>query len=222
LRQIVSRSVVVVQEFTLNCTVIPPGFCDACSVHKRAAYIFGYVDSVNWSWLGGNVALRLQRAIMSRAAVSALRGLSLATAAAVVGLSLTNAAHADFVFIGGPPETAFVDLGHQGLEPLGLQTGNGNAVFDLTAADRATLNGAGSSEFLGGLASTLGCAAGAPTACGPSDAGPGSFLGLARSAVATPLPGAVFLFGSVLFGGLGMSARRARRRRNRGAVSLLA
>jgi hypothetical protein len=110
----------------------------------------------------------------------------------------------------------------QGLEAFGLQKGTGNAVFDLTAADQAALNGAGSSGFLAALSYTLGCAAGAPAACGSSDAGPSSFLALARSAVATPLPGAIFLFGSVLFGGLGMSARKARRRRNRGAVSLLA
>jgi hypothetical protein len=159
---------------------------------------------------------------MSRAVTNALRGLSLATAAAVVGLSLTNAANADPVLVGDTSELALVDLGDQGLEAFDLQKGNGNAVFDLTAADQAALNGSASSGFLAGLSSTLGCAAHTPAACGSSDAAPSSFLALARSAVATPLPGVVFLFGSVLFGGLGMSARRARRRRNRGAVSLLA
>jgi hypothetical protein len=117
---------------------------------------------------------------------------------------------------------------------LGLQKGGGNAVFDFapTAAEQTEFNTilamsgsslamSGSSGFFAGLSSTLGCATGAPTTCEPSDAGPDSFLGFARSAVAAPLPGAIFLFGSVLFGGLGMSTRRARRR-NRGAVSLLA
>jgi len=174
---------------------------------------------LNWNWLVNNVALRLQRAI--RVVSNALRVLSLATAATVVGLSLANPAHADPVLVGDTSELASVDLGDQGLEAIGLQKDKGKAVFDLTAADQAALNG-GSSGFLAGLSSTIGCAAGAPAACGASDAAPSSFLGLARSAVATPLPGAIFLFGSVLFGGLGMSARRARRRRNRGAVSLLA
>ena len=206
----------------MSSAAIPPGCCGTSLVHKQAAYIFGYVDSLNGNWLASNVALRLQRAIMSRAVTSALRGLSLATAAAVVGLSLTNAAHADPVLVGDTSELAFVDLGDQGLEAIALQKGNGNAVFDLAAADQAAPNGSGSSGFLAGLSSTIGCAAGAPAACGSSATDVSSFLGLARSAVATPLPGAIFLFGSVLFGGLGMSARRARRRRNRGAVSLLA
>jgi hypothetical protein len=111
---------------------------------------------------------------------------------------------------------------------LGLQRGNGHTVFDfaLTAAEQTEFNSilamSGSSGLFAGLSSKLGCATGAPTTCEPSDGGPDSFLGFARSAVATPLPGAIFLFGSVLFGGLGMSTRRARRRRNRGAVSLLA
>jgi hypothetical protein len=204
----------------LSCAVIPPGCCSTSLVQKRAAYIFGYVDSLDWNWLVSNVALRLQRAIMSRAVTNALRGLSLAVA--VVGLSLTNAANADPVLVGDTSELAFVDLGDQGLEAIGLQKGKGNAVFDLTAADQAALNGSGSSGFLAGLSSTLGCAASAPAPCRSSDASPPSFLALARSAVATPLSGVIFLFGSVLFGGLGMSARRARRRRNRGAVSLLA
>lgn len=136
-------------------------------------------------------------------------------------MSLTNAAQADLVLIGGTAEPAFVDLGDRGFDVLGLQKGNGNAVFDLTAAEQAALNASGSSGFLAGLSSTLGCAAGAPAACGASETGPGSFLGLTRSVAATPVTGAIFLFGSVLFGGLGMAARKARRR-NRGAVSLLA
>lgn len=206
----------------MSCAAITPGCCGTSLVRKRAAYIFGYVDSLNWNWLVINVALRLQRAIMSRAMTNALGRLSLATAAAGVGLLLTNAAIADPVLVGDTSELAYVDLGDQGLEAIGLQKGKGNAVFDLTAADQAALNGAGAPGFLAGLSSTLGCAAGAPAACGSSDASPSSFLALARSAVATPLPGVIFLFGSVLCGGLGMSARRARRRRNRGAVSLLA
>ena len=156
---------------------------------------------------------------MSRAVANTLRGLLLAMAAAAVGLSLTNAAQADFVFVGGSPAPAVVDLGDQGFGAFDLQKRNDNAVFDLTA-EHAALNASASSGFLAGQ-STLGCAADAPATCRPSGASPNSFLGLARSAVATPLPGVIFLFGSVLFGGLGMSARKARRR-NRGAVSLLA
>jgi hypothetical protein len=149
---------------------------------------------------------------MSGAVTNALRSLSLVAAAVAIGLSLTNAAQADLVLIAGTPEPALVDLGDQGFDALGLK--KGNAVFNLTAAEQAALKASGSSGSL-----VLGC--GAPAACGPRAAGPDSFLGLARSAVATPLPGVIFLFGSVLFGGLGMSARKARRRA-RGAVSLLA
>lgn len=192
-------------------TPTPPGRCDTSLVHKRAAYIFGYVDTLNWKWLDCNRLIErrcaFKRAIMSGAVTNALRGLLVAAAA--MGLSLTNAAQADLVLVG---DTAFVHLGDQGFDAVGLQ--KGNAVFNLTAAEQAALKASGSSG-----SSVLGC--GAPATCGPSNAGPGSFLGLARSAVTTPLPGAIFLFGSVLFGGLGMSARKARRR-NRGAVSLLA
>ena len=210
----------------MNDKIIPPGGCVTGVVHNWAAYILGSyilgcVDSSGAKWPGVTEALRLRRAIMSWAASNALRVLLLATAAATatLGLSLTNAVHADPVIVGGAPGPAFLNFGDQGLEQLGLQKRDGS-VFDLTAAEQAALSGAGSSGFLAGLSSTLDCAAGAPAACEPSDAGRASFLGLARSAVATPLPGAIFLFGSVLFGGLGMSARRARRR-NRGAVSLL-
>jgi hypothetical protein len=156
----------------------------------------------------GRAALRLQGAIMSGAVTNALRGLLLAAAAAGIGLSLANPAQADLVFVGG---SAFLDLGDQDFDAVGLQ--KGNAGFNLTAAEQAALKASGSS---GSLVPSCG----APAACEPSNAGPGLFLGLARSAVATPLPGAIFLFGSVLFGGLGMSARKARRR-SRGAVSLL-
>lgn len=94
---------------------------------------------------------------------------------------------------------------------LALQKGNGKAVFDFQPT---------ATEASGLLAGSLGCAGDAPRDCAASNDDPGSLLGFARSAVAAPLPGAIFLFGSVLFGGLGMSARRSRRR-NRGAVSLL-
>jgi hypothetical protein len=214
----------------LDCATKRPGCWDVSVVYKRAAYILGYVDSLNGRWLDGNALcrapLRLRGAIMSGAVTNALRCLLLAAAA--VGLSLTNAAHADLVLDGGAPDSAFIVLGEQGFvlgeqgfDALGLQKGNGNAVINPTAAEPAALSASGSAAVLGGLSSTLGCAAGAPAACGPSDTRPSAFLGLARSAVATPVPGAILLFGSVLLGGLGMSARKARRR-NRGAVSLLA
>ncbi len=56
-----------------------------------------------------------------------------------------------------------------------------------------------------------------------ADLGQGSHTGLvgAQSLVPTPLPGALALFGSVLFGGIGVSTWR-KRRSNRGVVSVFA
>ncbi len=103
---------------------------------------------------------------------------------------------------------------------LGLQRGTAKAVFDFALPEQRDLNSILAMSGTSGLP-TLGCATDVSTTCDPSDAGPDTLLGFARSAVATPFSGAIFLFGAVLFGGLGMSTRRARRR-NRGAVSLLA
>src|SRR5262249_39306465 len=61
---------------------------------------------------------------------------------------------------------------------LALQQGNGTAVFNfgLTAPEQAQFNTiramAGSNGFFAGLSSTLGCPAGAPAGCLPSNDGP--------------------------------------------------
>lgn len=180
---------------------------------------------------------------MSRALVTnALKGLVLATAAAAAGVSPTNTAHAAFVF---SPELAFMHFSASGSgvsapRPLTLQSGSFESRSGVrtlgalgrtsgAANDLALRKGNGKAAFdfeptateaSGLLAGSLGCAGDAPRDCAASNDDPGSLLGFARSAVAAPLPGAIFLFGLVLFGGLGMSARRSRRR-NRGAVSLL-
>jgi hypothetical protein len=96
---------------------------------------------------------------------------------------------------------------------LALQQGNGNAAFDfhLTAAEQATFNTIvampGSGSFFAGLASSLGCQAGAPVTCIPSNDGPDSFIGFAQSAVVLgPIVGAG------LPGLLGLLALARRRR----------
>lgn len=120
----------------------------------------------------------------------------------------------------GPVFSATAPIDFKATE-LGLQKAE---VFDFALTKHTGFNGilaiSGSSGLFAGL-STLGCASSAPTTCEPSDPGPDSLLGFARSTIATPFTGAIFLFSSVLLGGLGMSTRRARHR-NRGAVSLLA
>lgn len=224
------------------------GRCDAGVERGRADYILGYVDSLGRKWPDAKAfhraVLRLRSAIMFSPLANGRKGLWQTTAAAALALALTSAAQADPALIELAHGAAPIP-GYTGSRPLaadspaivqvpvqftatelGLQSRNGVEPFDfgLTAAEQAMSNGTAtpaSSGFLAGLSSTFGCTAGAVKTCGPSGAVSGSFFGIAQSAIATPLPGALFLFGSVLLGGLGMSARRVRRR-NRGAVSLLA
>jgi hypothetical protein len=106
---------------------------------------------------------------------------------------------------------------------LKLQQGNGNSVFNfgLDAAEQGIFNGilamSGSSGFTADLASELGCPAGAPLGCQPSNDGPDSFVAFAQ-AVPGPIVGAG-LPGLVAAACLGMIAL-ARRRMNwlRGAA----
>jgi hypothetical protein len=97
---------------------------------------------------------------------------------------------------------------------LALQQGNGQAVFNfgLTATQQAQFNAivamAGSSGFYAGLGASLGCAAGAPAGCLPSNDGPDSFVGFAQSAGTVPDGGsALTLLGSALFA-VGMLRRK--------------
>jgi hypothetical protein len=98
----------------------------------------------------------------------------------------------------------------------GLQQGNGNSVFNfgLDAAQQAqfnTLLATYGSSARAGLASSLGCAAGAPATCLPSNDGPDSYLGFSQSAVPGVPDGGltVTLLGSALVA-LGVLRRRLR------------
>jgi hypothetical protein len=92
---------------------------------------------------------------------------------------------------------------------LALQQGNGNAVFDfgLTPAEQAQFNTiaamTGSSGFFAGLSSQLGCPAGAPTSCLPSNDGPDTYIGFTQ--VPAPFIGhgllVLLAVSGVLFGG---------------------
>jgi len=84
---------------------------------------------------------------------------------------------------------------------LSLQQGNGNAVFNfgLNAAEQAAFNAivamAGSSGFRAGLTSTLGCPAGAPVSCNPSNDGPDTFIGFRQN---IPEPASIVYLGVAL------------------------
>jgi hypothetical protein len=84
---------------------------------------------------------------------------------------------------------------------LGLQQGNGNAVFNfgLNAAQQTQFNAivamAGSSGFFAGLSSQLGCPAGAPASCQPTNDGPDSFLGFRQN---IPEPASIVYLGFAL------------------------
>jgi hypothetical protein len=102
---------------------------------------------------------------------------------------------------------------------LQLQQGNGNAVFDfgLTTTEQAQFTAilamSGSSGFFAGLSSQLGCPAGAPGTCLPSNDGPDTFIGFQQAVpgpvVGAGLPGLVMACGALL--GL---ARRRRQKTN--------
>jgi hypothetical protein len=103
-------------------------------------------------------------------------------------------------------------------EDLGLQQGNGNAVFmfGLTAAEATqfnnilTANVGADDGLFAGVSSTLGCPVGAPASCQPTNDGPDTWVGFAR--VPGPVVGAGFPGLVMACGGLLALARRRRQR----------
>lgn len=90
---------------------------------------------------------------------------------------------------------------------LGLQQGNGNAVFafGLDATQEALFDSlfATHQNYYAGLGASLGCAGTASATCQPSNDGPDSFLGFDRTSPTTPLPDGgmtVMLLGGALVG----------------------
>jgi hypothetical protein len=96
---------------------------------------------------------------------------------------------------------------------LALQQGNGNSVFNLglTLAEQAEFNTllaslSAGQQIFAGLAAELGCT---PAPCiGASNDGADSFLAFRQSAVLTPIPATVWLFGGGLAGIAALTRRR--------------
>jgi PEP-CTERM motif len=100
---------------------------------------------------------------------------------------------------------------------LALQQGNGNSVFNfgLTDGQQTTFNALvaqfGTGLFAG-LASQLGCPAGAPASCLVSNDGPDSFIGFVQPSTAViPEPGTLLLAGTALVGVMAVARKKLHR-----------
>jgi hypothetical protein len=100
-------------------------------------------------------------------------------------------------------------------DDIKIEQGNANGVFDfgLNLTEQGQFNAilalSGSSGFLAGLSSQLGCPAGAPAGCLVSNDGPDTFLGFAQSAVVVPLPAAFWFMLTGLVGLIGFGSKWA-------------